>query len=141
MIGNSQYHLGEHYFTDCDSILFYKRIRKKPFLPIFQLKNCFTPRFLARKPERAVAFQTFHSGQLRFKAAVGCKKKTKKDLAACVFHVYVQIFRTLTGKGTFELGTKFIEVNSLYFTIFDIELLGNFVRLKIGFTTLLVVIK
>jgi hypothetical protein len=35
----------------------------KSFWQIFSFKNCFTPRFLARKPERAVAF---HSGQLRF---------------------------------------------------------------------------
>jgi hypothetical protein len=31
----------------------------------FSFKNCFTPRVLARKPERAVAF---HSGQLHFTA-------------------------------------------------------------------------
>jgi hypothetical protein len=40
--------------------MFFKR-----FWQIFSFKNCFTPRFLARNPERAVAF---HSGQLSFRA-------------------------------------------------------------------------
>jgi hypothetical protein len=40
--------------------------RYATFFKLFgQLKNCFTPQFLARKSERAVAF---HSGQLRFRA-------------------------------------------------------------------------
>jgi hypothetical protein len=37
----------------------------KCFWQIFSFKNCFTPQFVARKPERAIAF---HSGQLRFRA-------------------------------------------------------------------------
>jgi NAD-dependent SIR2 family protein deacetylase len=40
--------------------MFFKR-----FWQIFSFKNCFTPHFFARKPERAVAF---HSWQLRFRA-------------------------------------------------------------------------
>jgi hypothetical protein len=40
--------------------MFFKR-----FWQIFSFKNCFTPHFVARKPERAVAF---HRGQLRFRA-------------------------------------------------------------------------
>jgi hypothetical protein len=46
--------------------MFFKR-----FWLIFSFKNCFTPQFLARKSERAVAF---HSGQLRFRA--GWMQKT-----------------------------------------------------------------
>jgi hypothetical protein len=42
------------------SAMFFKR-----FGQIFSSKNCFTPYFLPRKPERAVVF---HSGQLRFRA-------------------------------------------------------------------------
>jgi hypothetical protein len=50
--------------------MFFKR-----FWQIFSFKNCFTPRFLARKPERAVAF---HSWQLRFRA--GRMKKPRPAL-------------------------------------------------------------
>jgi hypothetical protein len=42
--------------------MFFKR-----FWQIFSFKNGFTPRFLARKPERAVAFHSGHA-QLRFRA-------------------------------------------------------------------------
>jgi hypothetical protein len=39
--------------------MFFKR-----FWQIISFKNCFTPQFVARKPERAVAF---HRWQLRFR--------------------------------------------------------------------------
>ena len=48
----------------------------------FSFKNCFTPRVLARKPERAVAF---HSGQSHFTAGscvserTGCKKPARSE--------------------------------------------------------------
>jgi hypothetical protein len=46
------------FVSDYRQATFFKR-----FGQFFSFKNCFTPHFLPRKPERAVAF---HSGQLRF---------------------------------------------------------------------------
>ena len=51
----------------------------------FRFKNCFTPRFSARKLERAVAF---HSGQLRFRGAY----------IYIYIYIYITFGKVLNGK-------------------------------------------